>query len=713
MPTKKLVSLNSGLISKYNPQKAGEFKVLQDIDQDAEIGSIESRKGFSTDKFFQNDAVGTDYPGAIQGWKLKNNNVLLRNAKRINGENGSILYVEKNDKSVEAVLNHDNLLIEPYGMKCVTFQDTFIAFLGTLIGSGGSDIDKNELSVFSSEQIKKTLTSAPEKEDIFFSYGDEIGAPSGRVSVGSCYHRYMYQFIFSDGTKSDFTKSNDCYYANSVGNIAPNCSANSIVLHLSRNVVNFAQAYLTVSEIKIYRNSFVGSIKPDLTIFDAKPYQFIGSISGAQLDLRETGDTLEDNYVKYVDDKTFFGDKLLVPYLNLNSDVYLENLFLRYYSSDMIDVNTTGSILYVPKPCYIEAFNNRLMALGDPLYPRYLFFSKDAYTDFYADNSTELPFPTGDTHGTAMVALGDNLYCFSENSTIRVTETSTELPYYRIEPVEGMQGIGCIAPNTIIKAFGKVYFLSREGFIEFNGVSFKILSTPIDDVIKSLDFKYYSQATGLEVENPMKQPSFYKPFLAQAIYNPQDTCIYLMLPLTVTVSQFDDVYVPISRETTIYKYNLKLNKWSTLNISWGGVASFVKSLGNETEVAYFNQLSELEKMTENKYDDTERQGFVVTNIPCTLENNDVDLGENVFIKSITITGTGNVNIYIYKDKSDTAKVTKLNKKLNETRGAEIVLNITARFLRVKIVSVDSVNFKLTDDIYITAVNTGHKTKEVI
>jgi hypothetical protein len=395
-------------------------------------------------------------------------------------------------------------------------------------------------------------------------------------------------------------------------------------------------------------------------------------------------------------------------------------LFLRFTATEEYNINDTGSTVYIPKPCYIEAYNKRLMAMGDPLYPRNLFFSKDEYTDFFADNSTELPFPSGDTHGTAMIELGNNLYCFSEHSTIRVTETSTELPYYNIEPVEGMQGIGCIAPNTIIKAFGRIYFLSREGFIEFNGVTFKILSTEIDDVIKSLDFNYYNASSNVTAEtvvsNPMKQPCYYKPYLSQAIYNADDTCIYLILGLdsNILMKANNEYTIPTLKANIIYKYNIKLNKWSTILTENFYVNSLVKSLAQDNGLEIINNGL---LILFNQTSVTSQE--LGTGIVSTVENNDIDLGDTIFIKSIRFVGKGTVNVYIYKDKSDMPKVTKLSKELNENKGTEIILNFTARYLRFKIEAVSTTavpvddRFKLTQDIYLDAMFTGHKTKEAI
>ena len=149
-------------------------------------------------------------------------------------------------------------------------------------------------------------------------------------------------------------------------------------------------------------------------------------------------------------------------------------------------------------------------------------------------------------------------------------------------------------PNIIIKAFCRIYFLSREGFIEINGVTFKILSKESDDVIKSLDFNYYNASSNVTAEtvvsNPMKQPCYYKPYLSQAIYNADDTCIYLILGLdsNILMKTNNEYTIPTLKANIIYKYNIKLNKWSTVLTENFYVNSLVKSLAQDNGLEIIN-----------------------------------------------------------------------------------------------------------------------------
>jgi hypothetical protein len=316
MPVKPIVKLTDGLNSKYTPEKAGGYKTLQNIDQDIELGAISTRKGFALSPLTTFFYDFTDSSSIIQAWRLKNNKLAVRNAKDINGATGSLLTIENADNTVTNILNQDSLLLEPYGMKCVDLNYTFVSFLGTLLMSGGVDSIKNRIQVINKDQAQVIINNAPDKTDLFFAYGVDGPADGAtnvqyfqgeRIAIGRAWHRYMYKFIFSDGTESAFVQSADCYYADLQQSSEGNSRANEIILHLQRNLG--ASSFLGVDKIKVYRNTISAdySNKPALTQFDNLPYQLLVTIEGDILNARETGDSTDENYVRYVDNKWLIG----------------------------------------------------------------------------------------------------------------------------------------------------------------------------------------------------------------------------------------------------------------------------------------------------------------------------------------------------------------------------------------------------------------------
>ena len=689
MPKKRtLIELTKGLVSNFSSDKADGYKTLSDIEQDEIIGGITSRKGNENYTFF-NDV--STYQNGVQFWNNKSNKMYLQDT-----EQGSSLWIKNSDGSLTEQTDYTELKRNAYGMQTQRFTDTYISFLNTLLESAGVR-GKNALSMWNGTDFITLGSAEPSRVDIPQGFGTTISKDTNTQADKAGWSRYGYVFVYSDGTKSPLIKS-DTVFDGKIENGGQNLSY-GIVIHTQRRIDN----YTPVNEIEIYLSYIIGGETPVLDDFDEYGYSLIKTLTGDELDERETGDSTQENYVRYEDRQAFIRSTIS-PYNPINFTEHMVGN-RRYQVLNDFPIYEDPEETYIPQPAYIEGYNQRLMALGDPEYPRNLFFSKDYYVDFLADNNVELPFPTGDPMGVGMVELGDSLYCMSENSTVRVTETSTVLPYYRFEPVEGLQGIGCISPKTILKAFGKAYWLSKEGVIEFNGTSYRIISTPINNIIKQIDLNYYD-SNGNIVSDPMKQVSYYKPFKGDAVYDSNNTSIYLAIPVFASggagYSIVQDIYTtPL---TYIYKYNLKTESWSTLTLS--NFRSFIKTQGNENFVSWVDIFGNLFSLT--GYGKQDLSG----NIASVIESIDIDFGEETMFNALNLTGEGTVDIDIYLRKETTARISLTNKTLNK-EGIAVPLNLMGRHFRYKITVKNNATFKMTQDPFIEYTQNGIKNRRSI
>jgi hypothetical protein len=359
-------------------------------------------------------------------------------------------------------------------------------------------------------------------------------------------------------------------------------------------------------------------------------------------------------------------------------------------NKEIIDIED----FYIPKPFSIEIFNNRLIGGGDPLYPKSMFFTSNAYNDFEINNSTILPLANGDTHITSINELGGILFAFGKSSIVRIYENSIDFPYYRVESIEGLDNIGTLSPKSIIKASGRMYFMATDlGFVEFDGNNYKILSGEINDYIKGIDFKYYN-GLGEEVDNPFGQSNTRcDATRIESYYDKLSKSIYIAIPYNST------------ELNVILKLYLPTGKWSTLvlnsNIIFKG---FVKNQGSK-RLSIFDTLGNFYTISESN----KVEGGI--NIDSVIETTDIDFGEDTQFDVLTLKGLGTIDLYAYIQKSETESIKIEGIVLNEN-GLDIPLGLIGRVLRIKMIVKDSTNFKLIDDPIIYFTNNGKKGSRV-
>lgn len=341
-----------------------------------------------------------------------------------------------------------------------------------------------------------------------------------------------------------------------------------------------------------------------------------------------------------------------------------------------------------PTPGFIFDYYGRTLALGDRNNRHVVYFSYDSDADFFADNVFSLQLPQEDYFLSGGFTLGDNAYVSSPHAIWRVSETSTSLPYYRIEKVRGADTIGIMSPKTILVIQGKAYFLSTEGFMSFDGTNAVSISLEIDNYIKGID-KEYRDAMGNKV-NPSTSDCFYQPYLAEAVYDAEKSAIYLAIP-----------YGNSKVNNMCLKYCMFTKTWETVDIA--DFRGLVLRRANTVTVRTDDIIMDINNPS--KRDTAYGSDTVV--VP-TLETNDTVLPDKARINRIIIYGTGTINFYAYTDRGDTPKVTKLGVTLRPD-GTDIPLNVIGFEFRYKIEGV-SADFSLTTSPKIDVTGSGLKSR---
>lgn len=132
---------------------------------------------------------------------------------------------------------------------------------------------------------------------------------------------------------------------------------------------------------------------------------------------------------------------------------------------------------------YIEYWHNRLWKAGVAAYPNRLFYSNtNDLENFASANYKPINENDGDYITAIKVINGDRLIVTKNYSTYEIIETAAGIFITRmINPF-----IGCLYKDTISEYIGFPIWVSHRGVELFTGSNFSLISTTIDNYMKSL-----------------------------------------------------------------------------------------------------------------------------------------------------------------------------------------------------------------------------------
>lgn len=149
------------------------------------------------------------------------------------------------------------------------------------------------------------------------------------------------------------------------------------------------------------------------------------------------------------------------------------------------DLTTTAKIDAAPKGVFLVVHHERVFVAGTSDKPSTLYWSEDGDEETWEANSF-LNFDQDDGDEiTGLCPLFGDLVVFKRNS-IHVLYGAFPREFSRRKVHEG---IGCIAPDSILPADNGIYFCASDGIKFFDGAGVHHLSAKVDDIYRAITRK--------------------------------------------------------------------------------------------------------------------------------------------------------------------------------------------------------------------------------
>ena len=175
-----------------------------------------------------------------------------------------------------------------------------------------------------------------------------------------------------------------------------------------------------------------------------------------------------------------------VTLLPLNTTVVYVNGISSWTESVEGNTSFSGMIhnyfaTYTPK--FIELNNNRLFMSGFSTSPSLTWFSETGEPEVVNETSFFEARTNDGDRITGTKQFQNQLLLFKQRSFHKLIGT-TEANY---ELVELSTEYGCLSNKAIVEYNNHLMFLDKEGLVEYNGADYKIVSTPIEDTMRTLN----------------------------------------------------------------------------------------------------------------------------------------------------------------------------------------------------------------------------------
>ena len=338
---------------------------------------------------------------------------------------------------------------------------------------------------------------------------------------------------------------------------------------------------------------------------------------------------------------------------------------------------------YIPRAADMEQYKGHLIAIGDPLYPNFIFPSRNPQPDFHLDDAFELAFPPGDTYFTAIATLGDDCFLFSNHGTILLKQTSQEPPYFINKVVS--TNLGCICTSKgIVKVGQRLLIPTSEGLKWFDGSSFISAEVKLNNIWNQID---YSQQNW----NFRGTDYGYVPaFDIQAIYDPLSKQVFYLMPKVANEPQTIYVLNIQPGQNTMSYVGVGSSEWSTTDNNSNTTSLYYDAFKGTIGCSDGTSVFILDKA--QTVDSLNNIGSFGIPIQTIIESLDVDFAEKTQIVSFRVWGNGLIDkLSLYSDRSLVADgvVPSILLDTYGAKGKEIPLNYAAKtYFRWKIESTD-------------------------
>ena len=355
--------------------------------------------------------------------------------------------------------------------------------------------------------------------------------------------------------------------------------------------------------------------------------------------------------------------------------------------------------LYMPRPADMDEFKGHIIAVGDPIYPNYIWPSRNDEPDFHVQDAFQVAFPAGDTYFNACMTFNDCFYAFSNHGTWQISFIGGQTPFV-LKQISNK--LGCISTSKgIVKVGNRLLMPTVEGLKMFDGANFANAEGSINNIWNNIDIKQQDINLG---GTPAVVVGHVPAYDVTGAYDPSTKQVIYKIPAVG------------EDPPTIYVLNVE-------NLIKTTFASPFQGTGDGTWQTYDNTLNLIdfyEDPFENAvgctdgnnlfvydktlvYDALTNTGGLKTNdIDSVMESSDIDFGEATIIKSFRIWGNGIVTLSFYIDR----ELTTLKILPGETldlygaKGLQANLGYKAQYFRWKIESTDpNFQFKGVEILY--------------
>lgn len=188
----------------------------------------------------------------------------------------------------------------------------------------------------------------------------------------------------------------------------------------------------------------------------------------------------------------------------LEFSTYINNLYMTntddgYFKYDNSTLTAPSTIDDPPAAKWIASHgDNRMwLANSDNERSRVWFCEDSDPTSWDLDNFFDVSSDDGDEI-TGLVGFMSDLLIFKDNS-IWVAQGTYD-PENELTLSKRVADAGCVAGRSLVTINNRVYFLGKEGIYEFDGVAARIISEPVENIIKNINpaQKEYACAAGAD-----------------------------------------------------------------------------------------------------------------------------------------------------------------------------------------------------------------------
>ena len=136
---------------------------------------------------------------------------------------------------------------------------------------------------------------------------------------------------------------------------------------------------------------------------------------------------------------------------------------------------------YTPK--YIEIDNNIMMTAGSSAAPSTVWYSEVGQPEYYLPESfIEVRTNDGDRI-YATKAFNNYLVVMKENSFHKLIGDNAD----NFQLIEISTQYGCLSNKSVVQVKQSLFWLDKKGIMEFNGASFDIISTPVEQIFRRMN----------------------------------------------------------------------------------------------------------------------------------------------------------------------------------------------------------------------------------